>query len=114
MIDLNNFVFQVIDFTCIPKLYEYLGIYSYSNELEPMHVHAKKTEFESKAEFYIVDGIISEIKIVEVKGKMPLNSTDLKNFEKFLENYSNQIVQKWIDYFIYHREIAFERITKKL
>jgi len=28
-----------------------------------LHVHAKKGEFESKAAFYIVDGIISEIKI---------------------------------------------------
>ena len=100
----------------MPKLYEYLGIlvYFYSNEHEPIHVHAKKAEFESKAEFYIVNGIISEIKIAAVKGKTPLNGNDLKDFKIFLENYANQIVQKWVDYFVYHKEVSFEKITKKL
>lgn len=100
----------------MPKLFEYLGIllYFYSNEHEPIHVHAKKAEFESKAEFYIVNGLIAEIKITNVKGRRPLTGTDLKNFEIFIEEYSNQIIQKWIDYFIYHKEISFEKITKKI
>lgn len=100
----------------MPKLFEYFGIllYFYSNEHEPIHVHAKKAEFESKAEFYIIDGHISEIKIVGVKGKMPLNGNDLKDFKIFLENYATQIIQKWVDYFIYHKEVSFEKITKKL
>ena len=100
----------------MPKLYEYLGIllYFYSNEHEPIHVHAKKAEYESKAEFIIVNGEIFEIKIVPVKGKSPLKGTDLKDFSVFLENFANQIVEKWIDYFIYHKEVSFEKITKKL
>jgi hypothetical protein len=100
----------------MPKLFEYLGIliYFYSNEHEPIHVHAKKAEYESKAEFYIIDGIITEIKITEVKGKKPIIGNDLKNFEIFLENYSEKVVQKWVDYFVYHKDIAFEKITKKL
>jgi hypothetical protein len=100
----------------MPKLFEYLGIllYFYSNEHEPIHVHAKKAEFESKAEFYIINGVISEIKIIGVKGRKPLTGSDLKNFEIFIEEYANQIIQKWIDYFIYHKEISFEKITKKL
>jgi hypothetical protein len=100
----------------MPKLYEYLGIlfYFYSNEHEPIHIHAKKAEFESKAEFYIVNGIISEIKIISVKGKKPLFGTELKNFQAFLEHYATEIVVKWIDYFVYHKEIPFEKITKKI
>ncbi len=41
----------------MPKIFEYLGILiiSYSNEHEPIHVHAKKGEFESNAEFYILN-----------------------------------------------------------
>ena len=100
----------------MPKLFEYLGIliYFYSNEHEPIHVHAKKAEYESKAEFYIINGIITEVKITEVKGKKPITGSDLKNFEIFLENYSEKVVQKWIDYFVYHKDIQFEKITKKL
>lgn len=100
----------------MPKIYEYLGIliYFYSNEHEPIHVHAKKGEFESKAEFFIINGLISEIKITDIKGAKPLKGKDLKDFEVFLENFGRQIVEKWIDYFIYHKNVEFEKITKRI
>ncbi|MCF8372876.1 MAG: DUF4160 domain-containing protein [Bacteroidales bacterium] len=100
----------------MPKIFEYLGIliFFYSNEHEPIHVHAKKAEFESKAEFYIVNGEISEIKVSNIKGSKPLRGKDLKDFESFLEKYADKIVEKWINYFVYHKDIEFERITKRL
>jgi len=100
----------------MPKIFEYLGIIImfYSNEHEPIHVHGQQSEYESKAEFYIENGVINEIKIKTVKGKKPLKGKDLRNLQDFLEVYAEQIVQKWIDYFVYHKEVKFERITKKL
>lgn len=100
----------------MPKIFEYLGIviFFYSNDHEPIHVHAKKGEFESKAEFYIVKGEIEEIKIVNTKGSKPLKGTDLKNFEIFLSKYALKIVDKWVDYFVYHKDVEFEKITKRL
>lgn len=100
----------------MPKIFEYLGIliFFYSNEHEPIHIHAKKGEYESKAEFYIVDGVISEIKIKNIPGVQPLRGKELKDFEIFLENYAFQIVEKWINYFVYHKKVPFEKITKRL
>lgn len=100
----------------MPKIFEYLGIliFFYSNEHEPIHVHAKKGEFESRAAFYIANGVISEIKVTEVKGSKPIIGKDLKDFELFLENYADKIVEKWINYFVYHRNVEFEKITKRL
>jgi len=100
----------------MPKIFEYLGIliYFYSNEHEPIHVHARKGDNECKAEFIIVDGIITEIKIRQVKGLTPLNSNELKIFKEFLEVFADKIVQKWIDYFILHKDVEFERITKRI
>lgn len=100
----------------MPKIFEYLGIliFFYSNEHDPIHVHAKKGECESKAEFYIIEGIISEIKLKNVKGVDPLTGKDLKDFQVFLDNFAEKIVKKWIDYFVYHKNVEFERITKKL
>lgn len=100
----------------MPKIFEYFGIliFFYSNEHEPIHVHAKKGEFESKAEFYIVDGIISEIKITNSTGSLPLKGKDLKDFETFLEAFGEEIVKKWINYFVYHKDVQFEKITKRL
>jgi hypothetical protein len=100
----------------MPKIFEYLGIliFFYSNEHDPIHVHASYDNFESKAEFYIVNGQIVEIKIRQVKGFKPLTGTKLKDFEDFLEKYSDKIVQKWIDYFVYHKDVEFEKISTRI
>lgn len=97
----------------MPKIFEYLGIliFFYSNEHEPIHVHGKYNGCESKAEFYIVEGKIVEIKIKQIKGLQPLTGNKLKDFEVFLEKYSDRVVQKWIDYFVYHKNIEFEKIN---
>ncbi len=65
-------------------------------------------------EFYIVDGRIVEIKIKIIKGVKPLMESKLKDFEAFLEKYGDKIVQKWIDYFVYHKDIEFEKINKRI
>lgn len=99
-----------------PKIFEYLGIlvFFYSNEHEPIHVHGKYDGFESKAEFLIVDGKVVEIKIKQIRGLRPLSGFKLKDFEDFLECYSDKIVQKWIDYFVYHKDVEFERINTRI
>lgn len=100
----------------MPTIYEYLGllIYFYSNEHEPIHVHAKFGRYESKAEFVIINGEIVEIKLKTVKGVRPLSGQKLKDFEIFLESYSDKVVQKWIDYFILHKDVDLERINTRI
>ncbi|MEK6476407.1 DUF4160 domain-containing protein [Catalinimonas sp. 4WD22] len=100
----------------MPKLYEYLGIilFFYSNEHEPIHVHARSGEYESKAEIIIVNKEVKEVIITNVKGKKPIKGKELNNLKVFLKHYADAIVEKWIDYFVYHKEIDFEKITKKL
>ena len=100
----------------MPKIFEYLGIliFFYSNEHEPIHVHGKYENAESKAEFYIVNGKIVEIKIKAIKGLRPLTGIKLRDFEDFLEKYGDNIVEKWIDYFVYHKDIKFQRINTRI
>ena len=100
----------------MPKLYEYLGliIFFYSNEHEPIHVHGQSDGQESKAEFILAEGEIIEIRITEVKGSRPLAGKDLQNFKKVVEVYAQEIVQKWVDYFVYHRNVSPVTITRKL
>ncbi|MEZ4774749.1 MAG: DUF4160 domain-containing protein [Bacteroidia bacterium] len=100
----------------MPKLYEYLGIvlFFYSNEHEPIHVHARQGEYESKAEIFVLNGKIAEIIISDVKGRKPLKGKELNHLKTFLTHYADEIVSKWIDYFVYHREVTFEKITQKL
>ena len=100
----------------MPKLYEYLGIviFSYANEHEPIHVHARKGEFESKAEIILFEGVIEKIIIKNIRGRAPLKGKDLSNLKTFLTHYADAIVEKWVDFFVYQREVDFQRITKKL
>ena len=100
----------------MPKIFEYLGIilFFYANEHEPIHVHARKGEFETKAEFIILNGKVVEIRLMSVKGAKPLKGADLKNFKVFLDQYADSVVQKWIDFFVLKKNVAFEKITKKL
>jgi len=44
----------------------------------------------------------------------PIKGQNLKDFESFLEVYADKIVEKWINYFVYHKEVEFEKIAKRL
>jgi len=100
----------------MPKLYEYLGliILFYSNDHEPIHVHGKYQDQESKAEILFEGGVFKEIVFKDVTGKRPLDTKNMKKFKQIVEFYREDIVKKWIDFFVYNAEIKSEIITKKI
>ena len=69
---------------------------------------------ESKAEIIFENGKFKEIIVKEVQGKEPLDIQNLKKFKKIVELYRDDIVRKWIDFFVYNIEISPEKITKKI
>ena len=100
----------------MPKIFTYLGIMIlfYSNEHEPIHAHGKYPGNESKAEILIEEGKIKEIRIKSVKGRKPLQPAVLNDFREFVEIYADQIVQKWIDYFVLHKQVTCENINRRI
>ena len=100
----------------MPKLYEYLGmsIFFYSNEHEPAHVHGRDQGRESKFEILIENGEIKGIRSKTVRGRKTLDWVQQQLLQEFVEAYAEQIVQRWIDYFVYNREIATEINNKKI
>ncbi len=100
----------------MPKIYEYLGIvmFFYSKEHDPIHIHARCGKFETKAEFVIKNGKIVATRFLAVGGYKPLTGKDLRNLETFLTTYSEKIVEKWIDFFVFGKDVTFERITKRI
>jgi len=62
----------------------------------------------------IVDGKIVDIKIKEVKGKKSLPHKELKDFKIFVEKFKDEIVQKWVEYFVYHKTIKCIKIDRKV
>jgi len=69
---------------------------------------------ESKAEIIFENGKFKEIIVRDVRGKQPLDARNMKRFKRVVEVYRDDIVNKWIDFFIYNREIKPERITDKI
>jgi Domain of unknown function (DUF4160) len=100
----------------MPKLYEYLGIIVmfYSNEHEPIHVHGKREGRESKAELIVENGRVVEIILSSVRGRRSLRQAELNDFEELVRHYADEIVQRWIDYFVLHRPFRSQTITQRI
>ena len=100
----------------MPKLYEYFGliVMFYSNEHEPVHVHGKIQGRESRAEIILINGVLQEVRYTSVAGRAPLDPTELRFFEEIVSVKAEEIVSKWIDFFVLHKSIASERITRRL
>lgn len=100
----------------MPKLYEYFGliIMFYANEHEPVHVHGKFQDRESRAEIIVVNGDVAEIRYANVAGRAPLDNTEMRYFEELVSARATEIVNKWIDFFVLHKPVKSERITRRL
>lgn len=100
----------------MPKLYEYFGlvVLFYANEHEPVHVHGKSQGRECRAEIIVIDAQVAEIRFVPQRGRRPLNHHEMRNFQTLVRAKSEEIIQKWIDFFVLHKPINSVTITIKL
>ena len=86
----------------------------YSNEHEPVHVHGKFQGRESRAEIILLNGAVQEILYSDVAGRAPLDANELRFFQEIVTVKADEIVAKWIDFFVLHKSIGSERITRRL
>jgi hypothetical protein len=100
----------------MPKLYEYFGIiiYFYSNEHEPIHVHGRHAGRESKAELIIENGRVVQIHVRDVHGKRPLEGQQLKDFQELVQFKAEEIVDRWIDFFVRNIRVKPVIIKRRL
>jgi hypothetical protein len=100
----------------MPTIYIYLGFVFkfYSDEHEPIHVHAIAHGCETAFEVLLENGVVSEIRTRTISGKRPLSSQDEKKAREFVEAYAGNIVEKWVNFFIKKKNIRITKITKKI
>jgi hypothetical protein len=100
----------------VPKLYEYFGliVMFYANEHDPVHVHGKCQGREMRAELVIIDGLVLEIRFLRQSGRQALSDSELRYFEEIVTAKAADIVQKWIDFFVLHKSITPEVISRRL
>ena len=100
----------------MPKIFEYFGFIFlfYSNEHEPIHVHVMKDEHEAIFEIILENGELVEIHRRTSRKIPPLSEKDAATAEAFVKKYYKNIVDKWVNFFIYKKRIRSTKITKKL
>ena len=100
----------------MPKIYQYLGLifFFYSDEHLPIHVHVSFAEYESKLELDFENGKLKEIRIKNVKGRLPLPFKEMKDAIKFVRKYYEGIVEKWTIFFVKNKKVSCEIIKTKI
>lgn len=98
----------------MPKIYEYFGFIFlfYSNEHEPIHVHANKNGHETIFELIVENGKLKEIR--ERASSRPLSKKDSAVARTFVMKYYKGIINKWINFFIYKKRVRNTKITEKI
>jgi hypothetical protein len=100
----------------MPKILEYFGIvfYFYSNEHLPIHVHVSYGEYESIFEFHFENGALVTTETRKSAVKPPLPPAQMRDAQKIVEIYTEDIVSKWTDFFVLKKKIKSTKITKRL
>lgn len=100
----------------MPKIIEYFGLvfYFYANEHEPIHVHVSYAEYETIFDLYFENGEIIEIRSRFSKGIPELPVKKKKMAINIIRIYSEDIVRKWMDFFVMNKKPEVLKITTKL
>ena len=100
----------------MPKIFEYFGFIFlfYPNEQEPIHVHVMKDGHEAIFEIILENGELVDIHRRTSNKIPPLSEKDAATAEAFVKKYYKNIVDKWVNFFIYKKRIRSTKITKKL
>jgi hypothetical protein len=99
----------------MPQIFRYLKfIFSFlSNEHLPPHVHVSdEKDNHNVFDLIITDGILVDIKIRQKTGYKPMNEKNQGIVKAFIYAYYAQIVTKWFEYFVLHKNIKSETISK--
>ena len=79
----------------------------------PLHVHVSdENDNQSIFDLIITDGILVDIKIRQKAGYKPMSEKNQGIVKAFIYAYYTQIVTKWFEYFVLHKSIKSEKISK--
>lgn len=60
------------------------------------------------------NGVVSEIRYFNAVGRPPLTPHEISLFHEIIVARADEIVIKWIDYFVMHKPIKAGQITRRL
>lgn len=100
----------------MPKLYEYFGlvVFFYANEHEPIHVHGEFDGAQARAEIVLKNGRVVRVVFSNVAGKPPLTGSKMRDFRTLVRGKADDIVRRWVDFFVLKKHNRPEIITRRV
>jgi len=86
----------------------------HANEHEPVHVHGKCQGRECRARIEVQDGKVAGVSYSRVRGRAELAPAERRLSEALASIRAEEIVQRWIDFFVLNRPIVPQRIHRRL
>lgn len=86
----------------------------FSNEHSPIHVHVRYGASESVIELIMLDGELVDVVFRKLSNKRALPIAQQREAELFVRAKAMDIIRKWNDYFVLHKRVAPERVTKRI
>ena len=71
-------------------------------------------KLKAKIEIVLKNGAVDQIKLQKVAGRNASPATQSKHFKNLATLLADEIVQSWVNYFIYHKQIVPKNIAGKL
>lgn len=98
----------------MPILYRHYGIIIrfYSDEHDPIHVHAIYQDAVIKVVLHTEKSEVVRIEHIATQGKFP--AADLRRLKRFIQVFKQKIVMRWVEYFVMKETIKAITINRKL
>ena len=98
------------------KIYEYFGVevFFMASDFQALVVYGEFQDKLSKIMIHLENGVYSHISVLKVEGYEPLEEKELEKFAKLVGYNLSEIIRSWIDNFVYHKQISFEKILKPI
>ena len=98
----------------MPIVYEYLGIIIrfFSNEHEPIHIHADYNGATVKVSLFVKNGVVYRVTYKEIKGTF--NNAKLFDLKHFVQVNKNALLFAWKQYFELNVRTKPIIITKRI
>jgi hypothetical protein len=89
----------VENFNIMPQIYQYLGIVIkfWSNEHEPIHIHAEYKGSVMIVKLYVKNGVVTHVRYEPHIGKFP--PAKINDLKTFVSANKNALLLAWIQYF---------------
>jgi len=98
----------------MPILYRHYGIVIrfYSDEHDPVHVHAMYQDAVVKVVLHTEKSVVVRIEYIPTQGEFP--KAEMKRLKRFIDVFKQKIVMRWVEYFVMKERIKAITINRKL